>query len=944
MPVESLEQLYALLPEQPNDSQDAAVRALDGPQLIVAGPGSGKTQVLVERALHLLLIKRVPASRVLLCTYTNKAAATLSDRIRRAIRDAGTEAEIDLSEAWIGTIHSICARLIDEYPDEAGLAKGYTVLDQMTQLLFIHESFDKILPDQYALRMGKWKTIKRLGDYFNKIVEDMVDVRKLLRARDLELRVVARAFVVYEKQLHEKNSVDFAHLQSIALSLLKHAKVGAEIRGKFDYIMVDEYQDTNFLQALLLERLASKHRNICVVGDEDQSLYRFRGATVLNFLQFPLRFKGLKRHKLETNYRSTQEIVAFVDRFIKEVDWTSDNPNVPYRFDKNLQHNRPNHRFGVPSIVRVDESAPKRVARLVRYLIDKKVVVDPNQIALLFHSVAGSAGPYIDALRSLGIESYSPRGRQFFNQEEVMAAMGCLLQVTDFLSCEEVVDPENNADLEIYYRNCVATAQKLKSAELRRYLKCEKDVVERLSDSLKKGIVDIYYEVLGQHPFVTWLEKEEKGRNLAMLSTLLTAFQEYYHAPIIHARGKRALRLRLFNSFFYVLRGSGLNQYEDPRDVFPKGKVQIMTVHQAKGLEFPVVIVGSLDRRPRTERWMDQKLEFYSKRRHSEPWDSLSTFDHYREFYVAFSRAKDLLVLACDSVPHRNLQTAFSSAPPLTPAVAEGLCKLHFEEKEFLPPKREFSITGDIHSYDVCPRQYRNYGEFGFTSGRSAGQDFGSLVHLTIEDVHKHVLHKRGRLTPKRIDSYFEKNVRAVTRGGVHPLAQIFKDLARKQVQAYYERNRDSFSRIVQAEAPIVVDRPDYVMTGVVDLIQDDQGNLEVLDFKAQERSEISAAAEEFYRFQLAVYSRMIERKLGRRPARTFIYLTGESDPSKAKWEVPLGGVELDKAEAHFDDRVHRILKGDFRVRNVPRRDVCRNCDFRFGCAERRKKYPSMNT
>lgn len=357
-----------------------------------------------------------------------------------------------------------------------------------------------------------------------------------------------------------------------------------------------------------------------------------------------------------------------------------------------------------------------------------------------------------------------------------------------------------------------------------------------------------------------------------------------------------------------------------------------------------MVIVGSLDRRPRTERWVDQKLEFYSLRQHSEPWDKLTTFDHHREFYVAFSRAKDLLVLACDGVPHRNLQAVFSSSPPLTPAVAEGLCKLHFEEKEFLPPKRECSITGDIQCYDVCPRHNQNCREFGLTSGRSAGQDFGSIVHLTIWDIHKHVLHKHGRLTQKHIDSYFEKNVRAVTRGGVHPLAQIFKDMARKQVQAYYERNRDSFSRIVQAEAPIVVDRPDYVMTGVVGLIRDDQGNLEVLDFKAQERAEIDVAAEEFYRFQLAVYSRMIEREFGRRPARTFIYLSEESVPSKARWEVPLEGAELERTETHFDVRVHRIPKGDCRVRRVPRQDVCRNCDFRFGCAERRRKYPSMNT
>nr|WP_276977736.1 UvrD-helicase domain-containing protein [Ferrimicrobium acidiphilum] len=217
MPVEDLEQLYALLPERPKESQGAAVRALKGPQLIIAGPGSGKTQVLVERALHLLLIKKVPASRVLLCIYTNKAAASLSDRFRRAIPDAGAETEVDRSEAWIGTFPSICTRLIDEYPDEAGLAKGYTILDRLRQPLFIHDNFDNILPDQYALEMGRRKTIKRLGDYFNKIVEDLVDVRKLRRARDTELRVVGRAFAVWKSNF-KRRTVLTLHISSPLLS------------------------------------------------------------------------------------------------------------------------------------------------------------------------------------------------------------------------------------------------------------------------------------------------------------------------------------------------------------------------------------------------------------------------------------------------------------------------------------------------------------------------------------------------------------------------------------------------------------------------------------------------------------------------------------------------------------------------------------------------------
>ncbi len=150
------------------------------------------------------------------------------------------------------------------------------------------------------------------------------------------------------------------------------------------------------------------------------------------------------------------------------------------------------------------------------------------------------------------------------------------------------------------------------------------------------------------------------------------------------------------------------------------------------------------------------------------------------------------------------------------------------------------------------------------------------------------------------------------------------------------------FGKLIQAEVPILVERPDYVMSGIIDLTRGEKGELELLDFKAEKQEDITEDRKEFYKFQLAVYAKMIERKFGERPQKTYIYLTAEADPKKALTPIPIENVEANAAEKSFDEKAQRILKKDFAVQKAPPRDVCRNCDFRLGCDDRKRFYPDM--
>ena len=934
-----LEKVYDTLDFHPTPQQEKAITNVEGPQLIIAGPGSGKTQVLVLRCLYLLLEKKVPPSRLLICTYTEKAAASLQDRIRRAIRDL--KVDIDLTELWVGTIHSICANLIDENIGATWLAKGYGVLDELTQQLFLFENFFKVIGSNNTLGSGKWPQIRKAVEYFTKITEDVIDVKKMEHCGNPKLESIARKYGRYEEALKDRNSVDFAHLQSIVLELLDNPKVGTALRKKFDYVMVDEYQDTNYIQERIFLELSDATTNICVVGDEDQSLYRFRGAVVENFLDFPDNFKSIKTVKLEENFRSTPQIVDFINKFVGDFVW-SDAKGNSYRYDKVIRSTRPAYPNGMKSVYRVSADSGTTVARLIKHLLENNVIEDPNQVAILLRSVAYDGDEIMQALTKEGVKYYATRKRGFFKLPEIKAIVGALLYISDFMEEGGSWSP----DLNDYYSECLDLTKallKISQPGLKVFLDSTKREIGSLQGSLKAGIVDVFYELLAYDPFQKWIEDPLQGRNLAIFSSLLTKFQEYYHLPVITAQKWERLRNYLFNSFLYSMRVIGLDEYEDPYDVFPPGYVQVMTIHQAKGLEFPVVVVSSLDKGPRSAVKVDIELEPFRSRKHTEPWEMVSGFDHHRLYYVAFSRAMDLLILADDNEPHDALQTAIDRAVEFTAKQEKLILPLKFRPKEFLPPKPEFSITGHIHAYEICARQYKYYKEYEFTGSRSAGQEFGSLVHYTIEDIHRHYLENRdARLDETQIRAFFDKNFRAITRGGAHPLAGIFVQMAYDQVMSYYQHNKDMFVKLVRAEEPILVEREKYVMSGIIDLIRGDKGQLELLDFKAEKKEDLTEDRLEFYKFQLSIYAKMIEKKLGERPSKTYIYLTAEENPRTALTPVPIENVEAEQAENKFDEMAGRIIRKEFSVRKAPPRDVCRNCDFRYGCPDRKRFYPSL--
>ena len=415
-----------------NTAQRKIIGHVNGPLLVIAGPGSGKTYSIVLRALNLLLLEKAKPKEIVLCTFTEKASFEMRDRLAAAARKVGYQ--IDLSELTVSTIHGFCNRMLTHYRHHTELGHGYDTLDELTQLLFIFDNFDNIIEQDvngYFLERWttRWTAIEGAREYFNKITEEMVDPHQLITSDDAFLNAIGAACERYKQALLEANRIDFAHLQRFVYDLLNEPAFEDAIADSCRYLLVDEYQDTNYIQEQLLMKLAGKDRNLCVVGDEDQSLYRFRGATVRNILEFPQRFPDCAIVKLTTNYRSQRAIVDRYDSWMASADW-SNYQGVSFRYDKSIEANDQAEHPDYPSVIsiwgvdRQDEA--NRFADLVEFLNENKVISDYSQVALLLHSVReGHSRPYLEALAAKDIPVFCPRARAFFDITEIRNLVAC---------------------------------------------------------------------------------------------------------------------------------------------------------------------------------------------------------------------------------------------------------------------------------------------------------------------------------------------------------------------------------------------------------------------------------------------------------------------------------------------------------------------------------------
>lgn len=960
------------LQSKANPQQLEAILATDGPVLIIAGPGSGKTFTLVERIVYLITQKGVTPESLLVVTFTDKAARELTTRISNRLTDLGIK--FNLNEMYLGTFHSICLRLLEDYREFTRLKRSFTLFDQFDQQYFLYQHIKdfRALPDAQLVmgddQTGRWAQSENLLKWLNKVSEEALDATTLAAAPEPEVRALATCFAKYQELLHEHNSLDFSGIQYEALQLLeKRPEVLAQLREKLTHLMVDEYQDTNTIQERILLLLAGDRRNLCVVGDDDQGLYRFRGATIRNILEFPALFDdGLcKQVKLTVNYRSHPDIIRFYNEWMKEQVW--DDGTRVFRFAKQIVP-REDTFPDLPTAVRLAASDDKgdttnwhaEVLGFLNGLKESGQLSDWNQVAFLFRSVKNDKVVALARfLEAQGVPVFSPRSNMFFEREEIRLMIGALIFL--FPQFPKVRTWAEGVTLPIwdYYDHlCFKPfTDELRKPENRALLDWARPLAKRhavLTQNTDYAFSGLFYQLLQFPLFSRFLTEEavqgvDKGRaarNLGTFSKLLTKFEYLHFVSVLNPEWLEKNLRDLFNQFLRFLVDGGIGEYEDEAEYAPKGCVSFLTIHQSKGLEFPVVVCGSLEAVPRKQySALDVLLEdggYLSKERF-EPLDHIKNFDFWRLFYTAFSRAQNLLVLAAQEKqgrgksPSKYFERLFYELPSWRDV---DLSALTFEAVKQINLKREYSFTSHITVFENCAEQYRFFKELEFTPIRESPMLFGTLVHQTIEDIHKTVLRgEEGSITLDGIKGWFSTNYAMLSKKERVYLAPSSQQAALLHVLRYYERENGNWDRIKEAEVEISLIKEQYILKGSVDLIRGEHDTVEIIDFKSEKKPDMEKDRDRLrqYQHQLEVYAHLVEERTGQKVSRMHLYYTGE-DSGNPYVSFSKDDRAIGKTIAQFDDIVARIERQDYTITARPAK-LCQDCDMRAYCDNKNWKF-----
>ena len=951
----------------PNKNQQAAIDATDGPVLIIAGPGSGKTYTLVERIVNLIQNHGARPESLLVATFTDKAARELTTRVSNRLLALGVS--FNLNEMYLGTFHSICLRLLKDHREFTRLKRNFVLLDQFDQQYFLYQRlrrFSEIGQIELVIgheAAGRWYRATQLMKWLNKVAEEALDIEVLKGSADPAIVALANATALYREMLIEQNSLDFSGIQLEALQLLeKNPVVLDDIKAQLTHLMVDEYQDTNTIQERLLFLLAGEKKNLCVVGDDDQGLYRFRGATIRNILEYPSNFAAgkCKQERLTINYRSTPGIISFYNGWIAGENWTDGPKN--FRFDKTIEP-RDEIFPDTPSVLKLHQSDRAdfhdEVRSFLHHLKDNGLT-DWNQVAFLFRSVKNDKVLALARnLEANGIPVYSPRSNLFFEREEVRLMIGALIFL--FPQYPTIRKTREGMEMSIwsyYDQSCFkAFADELRRPENKSLLAFVRPLAKQhltMTKAADYGFTGLFYQLLQFPLFSRFLDegamkgvdKGRASRNLALFSQLLTKFEYLHFITVVNPEYLERDLLSLFNQFLRFLFDGGINEYEDDSEYAPSGCVSFLKIHQSKGLEFPVVICGSLEAVPRKQ-WtdIDVAMEGYLAKPPFEPLDRTKFFDFRRLFYTAFSRAQNILVLATEErggngrSPSAYFTESWKNLPSWrNPSFRPEL--IHFDTVKEVNLKRQYSFTSHIALFETCAEQYRFFRELEFSPVRASAQLFGTLVHQTIEDVHKAVLRgEEATVTSDQVGQWFEANYYYLSRRERQYLNELSKAAALRHIQRYVQRERRHFDRLREAEVDISLVKDGYILCGSVDLIRGEGDSVELIDFKAEKKPDMVRDRERLqqYRKQLEVYAHLVEERTGHRVSRTHLYYTGEEAGNPfVSWDKD--SKSIDRTIADFDRIVGRIAARDYRMKSRPGKK-CEDCDMRSYCDMKNWKF-----
>ena len=912
----------------------------NGPLLILAGAGTGKTRVLVERYRGLRQ-EGVPADSILLLTFTEKAARELLDRIER-------DDLLPAAERWVTTYHAFAQRLLLDDGWQCGLPRIFRIVSQVHKWELMREVLFQLKPSTLFHPQRPEERIGELLKLVERAKQELIAPEEFCAWAERQAREMAadseqdlteqsqveaaQVYAAYQGRLLEEGRLDFDDTIFFCVRLLQeHPAVRRRLQERFQYLMVDEFQDTNFAQSRLLDLLAGTQRKLCVVGDDDQSIYKFRGASIANLRRFQSVYPDAAVIRLEENYRSRGAIIRAAQRLIAE---------DPDRLPKTLRAVRGE---GPPVTVLHSGGAlteADAVATYVREAIETGRF-RPSEIAILVRANA-HLHAFARALQRAGVGYQVSGGRGFYHQPEIK---DCIAYLRAIAAPDDPVCLLRLLSLPRYAVDPVEAGRWARAARddgaglFERICASEHEGARRLAEdlrsfsglSLRLGVDDLFFEVMERTRYLDLdrfrgsIELLQVSANVQKLSELIAAYCDEHTDH--HLSGYLA-HLALTES---AQADEEIAPLDDPLTA-----VQLMTVHQAKGLEFGLVVIPHMveGRFPASRRGDGLGLPD-DLLKEELPARELHLAEERRLAYVAVTRAREELVctwagryegsrdwrpsrflsaIAGDEA--RQLQAGEAEGPPAGLVETARQVELPLESP---PPMTALSYT-QVDSYTRCPQQYQYRFVFRLPTRPRPQMQFGRILHDALKDALGSIQSDRP-LTWEMVDAAYAA-AWARERFCVPEQAPSLTQLGREYLRRAFDAG--DLSRPLLLEQPFSLPVDGIRLTGRIDRVdRHPDGTYEVIDYKTGSARRPSELQRDL---QLGVYA-LAAREVFRFQPLTLSYYYLESG-SRVSVDKSLDRLREDRET--IQQVAHGIRSGLFPAR--PDRAKCGGCDFRLLC------------
>lgn len=859
-----------------NPEQKEAITHGEGPMLIIAGAGTGKTTVVVERIKHLIVEKEIPASEILALTFTEKAAREMEERVDIAL-------PYGYSQMWMMTFHAFCDRILKQDGIHIGLNPAFRLLTETESMLFIRRNLYKFQLEYFRPLGNPYKFLSGMLQHFSRLKDDDITpeqylafANSLTNNPDIEedeikrITELANAFTIYEELKAKEGIMDFSDLIANTLKLLRtRSNILTYYQEKFKYILLDEFQDTNYAQNELAILLAGKRQNINVVGDDDQAIYRWRGAALANIIQFREHFPTSKIVTLNKNYRSTEEILTRSHQMIQYNN--PDRLEIKEHINKQLLSMRGIKGEPVEFLFgpRVEHEAEAVVAKIKEEV--KKHKRDYKDMAILVRA-NDHAQPFVRAMEREGIPYQFLGPGHLFHQEEIKDLISYLKVLVNF---EDSSAMYRVLTMEIFGFSPRDIAAILNFAKKKNFSLFEsleqiddtfltdetKERAKKLVEMIKNHLAKVPRESAGQILYYFFensgllkellqpdsLTESTKAQNIAKFFEKLKGYEASHEEASVFA----------IIDWIDLSMQLGESPLAADSDWSENNAVNILTIHSSKGLEFPVVFVVNLvtQRFPTRER-KEQIPIPQALIREVLPDGDQNISEERRLFYVAMTRAKDKLYLTA-----ANYYGEGKRERKLSPFIYEALGETYVNQViqkkkaetavkqlsllDVLPMPSETEIQKEkppipftpitylsysqIQTYDMCPLHYKLKYILKIPPFPTASLSYGTSVHAALRD------YFQARMT----DPSFQASAKELLEHvwideGYESKSheEISRKQAEKTVDAYIIKYRES-AHPVAIEVPFsfTVDR--MKVGGRIDRIDTlADGKIEIIDYK----------------------------------------------------------------------------------------------------------------